>query len=198
VPCGVCEGLGYNEKTLELYRTFDSWASKVTKAEAAVLVKCKFSEKEVAGLRSGKMTSKNAPILRMALVEIRATRKKLWGPCENCNGTGDVPNPNPAVMTLYEGINLYETWEPIDPPIGEGWQFWDEDGVPLSPVFENAEKLAKWCADAFVGHSDLNEDGWLQWVLSVRESPMKRKEHRPFRLQSDGFQVYLENEDGSH
>lgn len=202
VPCVTCDGLGYNHATLMLYETFDAWAPKITKKEIEALFKCKFTPKDVERLKKGTLRGKDAPILRFALTEIRSRRKNLWSGCEICDGSGEVPNPNPAVAALYEGVNLYETWEPVDPPTGEGWQLWEEDGVPLSPVFTTAAALAKWCRDAFVADSDMLEEGWVQWILSVKDSQQNPRDFlRPFRLMSDRFQVFVEPnafDDGSH
>ena len=61
-------------------------------------------------------------------------------------------------------MNLYEEWQPIEPPFGESWQLWEfepPDGRPVSPTFGSADLLAKWCSVSF--RSD--EDKWLRWIL---------------------------------
>jgi hypothetical protein len=195
IPCATCAGLGYNSATLELYETFDSWGCRATKKEVEALLRCDFTQKEVARLLAGKVKGDSSPIMRFALVEIRARRKNLWGGCEVCSGKGEVPNPHPSVVALYEGVNLYEQWRAVDPPVGDGWQFWDNDGVPLSPVFDGAVKLAEWCRDAFVEVSDVSLEHLTRWILSVPEIVPKAEESkRPFRLHSDRFAIFVESD----
>jgi hypothetical protein len=59
-----------------------------------------------------------------------------WGTCEACGGEGTDPASRAA----------YEAWEPTEPPIGLGWQLWENvsEGSPISPVFTTPEELATW------------------------------------------------------
>lgn len=60
-----------------------------------------------------------------------------WGTCPVCKGHCIDPE-------LYEE---YESWEPTDPPAGEGYQLWNTttEGHPDSPVFKTLDELAQWC-----------------------------------------------------
>ncbi len=193
LPCPTCEGFGYNDATMVLYRSYDAWASKVTKREAKALLgdEYEFHQEDIDHLQEG-MTGDEDPLLRFALVQVRAKRKKVWGDCFVCDGIGEVPNYHPSVMALYEGVDLYSTWQPVDPPVGKGWQFWDSDGIPLSPVFASPADLAKWCCDAHVGVSSMPVEAWTQWILSVKDPPAQEPEERhPFRLMGDYTSTHL-------
>lgn len=64
-----------------------------------------------------------------------------WGVCPTCEGHGSVEK--------YPGQRAEaETWEPTDPPTGEGYQLWEtvSEGSPISPVFDAPEGLARWMA----------------------------------------------------
>jgi hypothetical protein len=61
-------------------------------------------------------------------------------------------------------VNLYEEWQPIEPPLGEAWQLWEfepPNGRPISKTFGSADLLAKWCAFNFKS----DEAKWLCWIL---------------------------------
>lgn len=62
---------------------------------------------------------------------------KNWGICKHCGGSGEDPATKAAS----------DAWTETEPPVGVGWQLWDtcSDGMPESPVFATAEKLAVWC-----------------------------------------------------
>ena len=62
-----------------------------------------------------------------------------WGICPTCDGH--------ASLEEYPGQrDEAEAWEPIEPPTGEGWQYWEtvSEGAPISPVFATAEGLSRW------------------------------------------------------
>ena len=168
-PCMTCMGIGLNEPCRKLHHTFRSWAPKLTRDEAAYLVENGVTPKEVAKLQERHPESDN-PVVRSLLVEARANRKGFWGLCEDCNGEGEVPNTNPAVVHLYEKVNLYETWEPVHPPVGTAWQLWridDGNPGPVSPVFQSPEELARFCSKKFKGQMSLKK--WMEWILQDGE-----------------------------
>lgn len=163
-PCMTCMGIGLNEPCRKLHHTFRSWAPKLTRDEVEYLLQEGVTQKEVEKLKARHPESDN-PILRSLLVEVRARRKGFWGLCEDCDGEGEVENTNPAVAQLYEKVNLYETWEPVHPPVGTAWQMWKVTGSnpgPASPVFDSPEELARFCAKNFKG---LTLKKWLEWIL---------------------------------
>jgi hypothetical protein len=62
-----------------------------------------------------------------------------WTKCNYCNGSGIDP----------EIKKRYESWEKFEPPVGEGYQLWENtsEGSPESPVFITLEELCEWCAE---------------------------------------------------
>lgn len=76
-----------------------------------------------------------------AIVEAKA---KKWGQptkCQQCQGKGHTATP--------EEEAAFEAWEPEEPPMGEGWQLWENttEGSPLSPVFATLDLLCGWCEE---------------------------------------------------
>jgi hypothetical protein len=64
---------------------------------------------------------------------------EVWGICLECGGH--------ASVEAYPGQRAdREAWEPTEPPTGDGWQLWEtvSEGSPISPVFADAEGLARW------------------------------------------------------
>ena len=61
--------------------------------------------------------------------------------CPQCHGEGS--------FEAYPGQDAdRDAWERTAPPEGPGWQLWQtvSGGGPVSPVFENPERLAEWMA----------------------------------------------------
>jgi hypothetical protein len=181
LSCPACSGTGLNEACVLLYQSFRKWACKLTRVEILAAKESGLDILEVEKIQK-RVWAADTALIRSYLVEIRARRKGIWGICRVCSGTQVIPNQNPAVRQLYEGVNLYEEWQPIEPPYGEAWQLWEfapPEGRPVSPVFWSDDLLAKWCAVNF--RSDGNK--WLQWIS--REG-MKPEPLQPiFQLQSE-------------
>ncbi len=81
-----------------------------------------------------------------------------WGCCEACEGHGDVES--------YPGQREAAwSWEPSEPPSGDGWQLWEtvSEGSPASPVFATADELAAWCETGatWFGSMTWTKDEWL-------------------------------------
>ena len=75
-------------------------------------------------------------------VKARAEREGFYGNCEWCVGIGHY-----WADDKFE--KLYEEWEWIEPPEGEGYQLWENtsEGSPISPVFKTMEELCVHAAD---------------------------------------------------
>lgn len=75
------------------------------------------------------------------LITIAGLDPETWGICPTCAGQAVVPSP--------ELRAAHEAWEPAEPPAGDGWQLWEtvSEGGPVSPVFPDAEALARWLAE---------------------------------------------------
>ena len=67
-----------------------------------------------------------------------------WGECKACDGDGYTEKyPGQRVDAL--------TWEPTDPPDGEGYQLWETvtEGSPISPVFSTKDGLIDWLSSEY-------------------------------------------------
>jgi hypothetical protein len=76
------------------------------------------------------------------VIRARCEREGIDDTCPTCKGH--------ASLEKYEGQRAEaESWEPIDPPKGDGWQLWETvtEGSPVSPVFATADELASWMSD---------------------------------------------------
>lgn len=103
---------------------------------------------DIAEFGAGLAGRETSPLGHDAIDRWRATDKLIvaagldperWGICPECDGDGSVE--------AYPGQRAdRETWEPTEPPTGDGWQLWEtvSDGSPISPVFADAEGLAQW------------------------------------------------------
>lgn len=81
--------------------------------------------------------------------------------CRHCGGSG-------KVWQTEDIKHLYEKWEPIEPPTGEGYQLWSttSEGSPKSPVFATFDKLCEWCAEnatTFAWHKATKEE-WAKML----------------------------------
>lgn len=85
---------------------------------------------------------------------------ETWGICLQCDGHGCAP----------ENLEAWESWEPKEPPAGEGFQLWGttNEGEPISPVFDTLEKLCKWAAEnatTFASFTATKEE-WMDMLES--------------------------------
>lgn len=90
-------------------------------------------------------------------VEARCARNGESHLCPSCNGEG-------GGYSSPEARRIYESWEPTEPPVGDGWQLWEtvSEGSPISPVCATAEELARWLAEHDGdGHS---YDSWMKFI----------------------------------
>lgn len=75
----------------------------------------------------------------MYCIQAKCERMGAMYECPRCNGDGE-QWPNKA--TKY----LYESWQRVEPPAGDGWQLWENvtEGSPISPVFATSDELVAW------------------------------------------------------
>lgn len=97
-----------------------------------------------------------------ACIKARCEKEGVSLECSWCNGHGTCEKWKGQRATAEV------EWQRIEPPEGPGWQLWEDttDGSPVSPVFESAEDLAKWCeknATVF-GSATASEDHWLKII----------------------------------
>jgi hypothetical protein len=62
--------------------------------------------------------------------------------CPACGGECDVW-PSPTIKQQYDD------WKEEDPPIGDGYQLWEDcsEGSPVSPVFAALDALCAWAEE---------------------------------------------------
>jgi hypothetical protein len=75
-------------------------------------------------------------------IEARCAREGVPYLCGRCHGSGSLW-PTPEIEKKCED------WQPTDPPIGDGYQLWENcsEGRPVSPVFPSLDALCAWAAD---------------------------------------------------
>lgn len=72
------------------------------------------------------------------LIEAAGLDPDTWGICPTCKGA--------AAVEVFPGQAAEaESWEPTEPPAGDGWQVWESvsEGSPVTSVFETPEGLAR-------------------------------------------------------
>lgn len=81
--------------------------------------------------------------------------------CADCDGEG-------GVYHTPEDKALAEAWKPTEPPVGEGYQMWEDtsEGSPISPVFASAELLSVWLANNRQDTIDKNTTA-AQWFHMI-------------------------------
>lgn len=81
--------------------------------------------------------------------------------CPHCNGDG-------RVWYSEEVKNMSENFKNIEPPIGDGYQLWEDtsEGSPQSPVFATLDELCKWCEDnaSTFGDYTATKEEWKQML----------------------------------
>ena len=93
-------------------------------------------------------------------VRTRAKELGVYGMCECCDGEGEI-------WFGDEIKELSEHWERVDPPVGEGYQMWENtsEGSPQSPVFETLDELCEWCsenASIFGTNQFVSKEEWMR------------------------------------
>jgi hypothetical protein len=75
-------------------------------------------------------------------VKARCEREGIPHTCARCEGSGTIW-PTPEIKRQYD------EWVATEPPIGDGYQLWEDcsEGSPVSPVFASLEDLCTWAAD---------------------------------------------------
>lgn len=98
----------------------------------------------------------------LILTRTRARRLGVYGWCESCHGRGGSRLPRKQKKS-------YNSWRECEPPVGTGWQLWEEGNVggPMSRVFDSAESLAVWCSvNALNGERRLSREDWLRILIA--------------------------------
>ena len=94
-------------------------------------------------------------------LKARCAREGVEATCARCSGTG-------RIWTSPEAEQLYENWEPSDPPSGDGFQLWEttSEGSPITPVFATIEELCEYAADncSTFGDSKTSATKWREML----------------------------------
>lgn len=93
-------------------------------------------------------------------------RLKAWGLEKNClwcNGNGNYFCDEQTFRPLYEN------WEAVEPPVGDGYQLWEttSDGSPVSPVCKTLNELCEWLEKngaSVHGHTTANKATWKKML----------------------------------
>lgn len=95
--------------------------------------------------------------------------------CHLCGGECDVPAADGKCGRqhgVYDDesctwqepyfVEAYQNWQPIEPPVGAGWQMWEtvSDGSPVSPVFSTRAALVEW----------MKENHYSAWAIQDVEN----------------------------
>lgn len=100
------------------------------------------------------------------LIKAKLGRRGLPVDCPKCDGHGHIwPSP--------EAQQVYESWEPVEPPAGDGWQIWETVslGSPITPVFETATDLANHCHRTNLQGTNLSARQWEIFITEEGSSP---------------------------
>lgn len=79
--------------------------------------------------------------------------------CTHCVGEG-------YTWPSTEVKKAAESWVPVDPPEGAGFQMWEtfSEGSPVSPVFAEPEQLASYMSKAYPNYGDYKN--WLNLAMN--------------------------------
>ena len=102
-----------------------------------------------------------------AACKAEAHRLGLEAECPHCKGEG-------SLWPSSEVKQFAETWEPFEPPTGEGYQLWETvtEGSPISPVFETPEELAQYmCENPWGADEGTSYEKWLAFIKGPGWAP---------------------------
>ena len=96
------------------------------------------------------------------VIKARCQREGMPFLCTTCNGECRFwPSP--------EAKELYDNWEKVEPPAGEGWQMWEtvSGGSPISPVCQSPEALASWLSENEKSSFGFSKPTYFQWLAMI-------------------------------
>lgn len=95
-------------------------------------------------------------------VKAKCERLGVEFECEHCEGHGDY------WQSQYQK-RLYDEYENIDPPKGDGWQMWEtvSEGSPVSPVFATSDEFVAWLISEGYSESNARKFIEVQWTPSM-------------------------------
>ena len=176
--CLQCNGSGQNPETKKISDDWyshnrddgvEGWQHSLNQEEVDALwergrLKSSFKEKPTAEQVNewSRIGIGHDAVNHWICVEVRAKRYGVYGKCPLCKGNGHY-----WCDDKYE--ELWDGWEDIEPPTGEGWQLWEttSEGSPTSPVFETAEALAEWCVDNATFFASIRGT-YVEWLRTIK------------------------------
>lgn len=196
IRCPECTGRGFNQATLQLYRDWENWQYQLTQEEVEQLARkdhlWEFTrvprseeEKQRIGTHPNGVLKENTGYIPTAAevnawakskrsytatvqwfcVITRADRLGIYGQCPVCDGAGEL-------WALESSRLLAEKWVRPEPPVGEGYQLWENtsEGSPCSPVFETLDLLCEWCEENATtpGGGKASREEWKQMLSGDR------------------------------
>lgn len=97
----------------------------------------------------------------MYCIKARCAREGVPYMCARCEGSGTIW-PSPEIEKKCED------WQKEDPPIGDGYQLWEDcsEGSPVSPVFASLEELCAWAAEhaTTFAHFKATKEEWREML----------------------------------
>jgi len=102
-------------------------------------------------------------------IEARLAKKGKSTECDHCKGSG-------SLFLSEEFERLYDEWEFVEPPKGDGFQLWTttNEGAPMTPVFATPEELAQYCVGNKVstfGYDTASYKTWLDFIIGEESAP---------------------------
>lgn len=96
-----------------------------------------------------------------AVIDAECKRLGYKTECDKCSGEGRIW-PHPEIR------NKYDSWNPLDPPFGDGFQLWQttSEGSPCSPIFPSLDGLCAWCEDnaTTFGSQKADRESWKKML----------------------------------
>lgn len=107
-------------------------------------------------------------INRVICTEARAKELGVYGECEYCHGESEY-------WFSEEIKTLAENHERVEPPIGDGFQLWN-DNSPLTPVFESLDFLCQYLEDNRISKFGRETATKQEWVEMLSEGLVCHKQ----------------------
>lgn len=199
LKCQLCDGTGYSQeyKELEDQWYYNDWCKNLSQDDVQALLdedrlwyftrvpineeqrliveeKIKQGENSLLPYNNGyiptveevnkwaKSNFGHDSINRWTCVNAKAKRLGIKMNCPDCKGEG-------VFYPSEKYAELARNFEPIEPPVGEGYQLWSttSEGTPYSPVFDTPEKLATWLVENKISTFAYNTATYEEWLAFI-------------------------------
>lgn len=179
IRCPCCGGNGISPEAQKIFDSWKEWEYQLTEDEVEALYEHKLLQLFFNGKPSAKEVNEYAKSnlyfhtyqSQYICCKLRCEKSGIELKCPYCHGKG-------LIFGTKEQEKLYEEWEKTDPPLGDGYQLWQNtsEDSPISPIFKTIEDASKWCADnaTIFGHDKMSEDEWCRWFGGNKPELFKR------------------------